>query len=30
VQRLRAVHIEAIRQADHLFKTLLHQCFSER
>ncbi len=24
---LRAIHVEALRQADHLFQTLLHQCF---
>jgi type I restriction enzyme, S subunit len=28
VQRLRATHFEAVRQADHLFQTLLHQAFS--
>jgi type I restriction enzyme, S subunit len=27
-QQLRAVHVEALRQADHLFQTLLHQAFS--
>jgi restriction endonuclease S subunit len=27
-ERLRATHVEAIRQADHLFQTLLHQAFS--
>lgn len=26
--RLRATHVEALRQADHLFQTLLHQAFS--
>lgn len=25
---LRAIHVEALRQADHLFQTLLHQAFS--
>lgn len=28
VQKLRAIHLEALRQADHLFETLLHQAFS--
>ena len=27
-ERLRATHVEALRQADHLFRTLLHQAFS--
>jgi type I restriction enzyme S subunit len=27
-ERLRTVHVEALRQADHLFQTLLHQVFS--
>ena len=27
-ERLRAVHAEALRQADHLFQTLLHQAFA--
>lgn len=27
--RLRATHVEALRQADHLFQTLLHQAFSD-
>jgi type I restriction enzyme S subunit len=27
-EQLRATHIEALRQADHLFQTLLHQAFS--
>jgi type I restriction enzyme S subunit len=27
-QRLRATHVEALRQADHLFQSLLHQAFS--
>jgi type I restriction enzyme, S subunit len=27
-ERLRATHVEALRQADHLFQTLLHQAFS--
>jgi type I restriction enzyme S subunit len=26
-ERLRATHVEALRQADHLFQTLLHQAF---
>jgi type I restriction enzyme S subunit len=26
--RLRGIHVEALRQADHLFQTLLHQTFS--
>ena len=26
--KLRAIHVEALRQADHLFQTLLHQAFS--
>ena len=25
--QLRATHVEALRQADHLFQTLLHQAF---
>jgi type I restriction enzyme S subunit len=29
VERLRAVQREALRQADHLFQTLLHRAFSE-
>jgi type I restriction enzyme S subunit len=29
VERLRAVQREALRQAEHLFQTLLHQAFSE-
>jgi type I restriction enzyme S subunit len=28
LERLRATHIEALRQADHLFQSLLHQAFS--
>lgn len=27
-ERVRAIHVEALRQADHLFLTLLHQAFS--
>lgn len=27
-ERLRAIHVEALRQADHLFQILLHQAFS--
>lgn len=27
-ERLRAIHVEALRQADHLFQTLLYQAFS--
>jgi type I restriction enzyme S subunit len=27
--RFRATHVEALRQADHLFQTLLHQAFSD-
>jgi type I restriction enzyme, S subunit len=27
-EQLRAIHVEALRQADHLFQTLLHQAFS--
>jgi type I restriction enzyme, S subunit len=27
-EQLRAIHVEAIRQAEHLFQTLLHQAFS--
>jgi type I restriction enzyme S subunit len=27
---LRAIHVEALRQADHLFQTLLHQAFSSQ
>jgi hypothetical protein len=26
-EQLRATHVEALRQADHLFQTLLHQAF---
>jgi hypothetical protein len=26
--QLRTVHVEALRQADHLFQTLLHQAFA--
>jgi hypothetical protein len=29
-ERLRATQREALRQADHLFKTLLHQAFSSQ
>jgi type I restriction enzyme, S subunit len=29
-EQLRAVHVEAFRQADHLFQALLHQAFSEK
>jgi type I restriction enzyme S subunit len=29
VDHLRAVQREALRQAEHLFQTLLHQAFSE-
>jgi type I restriction enzyme S subunit len=28
-ERLRAIQREALRQAEHLFQTLLHQAFSE-
>jgi type I restriction enzyme, S subunit len=28
-EQLRATHVEALRQADHLFHTLLHQAFSD-
>jgi len=27
-EQLRSIHVEALRQADHLFQTLLHQAFS--
>jgi type I restriction enzyme S subunit len=27
-QSLRAIHVEGLRQADHLFQTLLHQAFA--
>jgi type I restriction enzyme S subunit len=27
-QKFRAIHVEALRQSDHLFQTLLHQAFS--
>ena len=27
-EQLRAMHLEALRQADHLFQTLLNQAFS--
>jgi type I restriction enzyme, S subunit len=27
-ERLRATHVEALRQADHLFQTLLYQAFA--
>jgi hypothetical protein len=26
-EQLRATHVESLRQADHLFQTLLHQAF---
>ena len=29
-ERLRAMHVEALRQADHFFHTLLHQAFPRR
>jgi type I restriction enzyme S subunit len=29
LEHLRAVQREALRQAEHLFQTLLHQAFSE-
>ena len=29
-EQLRATHVEALRQADHLFQTLLHQAFSSQ
>jgi type I restriction enzyme, S subunit len=29
-ERLRVTRIEALRQADHLFQTLLHQAFSSQ